>query len=112
MTQDEILLRDVYEVLEAHAETNFNVELVKKRIQTRLGDKLEGVGAFDPYFPQILQFVLRTGQANMTKMLREFWIGYKRIALVQEALIETGIILPYGEGLNPDYKPNLKVVNK
>jgi len=112
VTQDEILLRDAYEVLKAHAEPNFNVELVKKRIEARLGDKLDGVGAFDPYFPQALQFVLRTGKCGMEVMLREFWIGYNRIAKIQAALVDTGIILPFGAGLNPNYKPDLKVVNK
>lgn len=112
MKQDEKLLRDCFEVLKAHAEPNINVELVKKRIMARLGDQLDGVGSADPYFPDVLQFVLSTGNCSMYGILREFWIGYRRIAHIQKALEETGIILPFGQGLNPDYKVNLKVVSK
>lgn len=114
MKQDETLLRDAFEVLEAHADPNFNVELVKQRIKARLGDDLSGTGADDPYFPQVLQYVLATGHYQMNRLLREFWIGYSRIAKIQQALEDAGILTPAGDrGERQVLRPApLRVVNE
>lgn len=111
---DKKLLRDAYQVLHAHAEPNINVERVKQRIQARLGDDLNKYGFEDPYYPEILQYVLATGIYKLTPLLREFHIGYGRLAKIQLALEEAGILSPMGvNGQREVLKPApLKVVNK